>query len=118
MKQKIRFLLKKIAWCRVYFNRGYAVYFAMPMFFLNTALIVYNFLIKKLQFIPPEFNRFYIFALAFLCTFIPLAVLIGYLDYRKGLYKHEDSMARIVSPVTKDMFAYLERIEKKIDEKL
>lgn len=108
--RKLRKFVDKASLVRFYFLRGYQVYLAFPLTLINTSLIVYNFLIKKL---PIEIGYIQFVSL-FLFILAPLGFVVGYLDCRKGLYQREMEEAFKINPVYKNIMKGLNRIEKKI----
>ena len=67
----------------VYFRRGHGTWFAMWMSFLNFIVIQYRLLIENVWFLRNFFTSLSMFAAMFLAIYIPVATLVGWLDYKK-----------------------------------
>ena len=109
-------LIKVVGSIRYYFIQGHAVYFCYPLSILNFTLIFYNFLIKDLSFIPPQYNNFFIFAVVFISIFVPVCATAGYYDCKKGLWYEEQKKAFTVHPVWSELFKQLKNIQQDIDK--
>ncbi len=108
-----RKILTKIGIFRTYFMRGYSVYFAFPIGLVSTSLIVYNFLIVKIPFLLKIFSHYWLFFLIYSITLIPLSILIGKIDYKKGIYRHEQDEIVKHSPQWSKLFKKLDDMEFK-----
>jgi len=101
---------------RLYFMRGYGLYFAIVLTLVNTSLIVYNFLIIK---IPPLLNlfaHFWVFALAFLLGLIPFATIIGFFDFKRGTYRKEQLRVMELNPIWDIVFKRFDKTDKELQE--
>jgi hypothetical protein len=70
-------------------------------------------LIDNLTIIPEELKllRYYIFIFVF--TYIPGAIILGYWDMNRGTYRVEQKMAKELSPIWKEVFERLDKIEER-----
>jgi hypothetical protein len=94
---------KKIFKAWTFFRRGHGVYLVFIMSFMNFLVIQWRLLFEKVVILDAIFQRFYIFTLAFLACYVPFAVFIGWLDYRKGSVPVDLSESAKSSPYNKDM---------------
>lgn len=106
--------LKSALWnlslVRSYFLRGHNNWFAYVMSLLNFITISFYLLIDSLTFVPESFKfRYYI--LLFVLLYVPLAVIVGYWDLKKGTYKVEQTLAKNLSPIWTDLFTQLDQIK-------
>lgn len=109
MKSEIRTQLWTLSRLRTYFLRGHSNWFAYGMSFLNFITISFYLLIENLTIVPNSF-RFRDYALLFFMTYIPLAIIVGYVDMKKGTYRVEQKMAMEMSPIWTEVFEKLESL--------
>ena len=109
MKTEIRSQLWTLSRLRTYFLRGHSNWFAYGMSFLNFITISFYLLIENLTSVPDDF-RFRHYALLFFTIYIPLAIVVGYIDMKKGTYRVEQKMARELSPIWNEVFEKLENL--------
>lgn len=109
MKSEIRTHLWTLSRLRTYFLRGHSNWFAYGMSFLNFITISFYLLIENLTIVPDSF-RFRDYALLFFMTYIPLAIIVGYADMKKGTYRVEQRMAMEMSPIWTEVFEKLETL--------
>ncbi len=86
-----------------YFRRGYGVYLAFAISFINSVAIQYYLLIQEVPFLQVLFKNLYIFIIVFLVTYIPLATIIGWVDYKRGSVPVDTAIGARASPYAKDM---------------
>ena len=67
----------------VYFRRGHSSWFAMALGFLNFIVIQYRLLIENVPFLKNIFVRLWVFALLFIAVYVPVATLVGWIDYKR-----------------------------------
>ena len=67
-----------------YFRRGHSVYLIFAISFLNFVVIQWRLLIEQIDFLESVFHHFYVFTILFFITYIPLATIIGWIDYKRG----------------------------------
>lgn len=60
------------------------MYLVFLISFLNFTVIQYYLLIERLPLLKTIVPQLYIFIILFLLTYPPLAIIIGYFDYRRG----------------------------------
>jgi uncharacterized membrane protein YbhN (UPF0104 family) len=111
-KNHLRVIIDRGARMRQYFLRGHSSWFALAFSLINFTLIFYNLLFVNLFFIPEIFKSFSIFFIIFACLYLPIASLIGYLDFKKGTYKAEQQLTKEVSPVWREVFEKFTVLEK------
>jgi len=95
-----------------YFLRGHGAWFALLFSLITFTLIFYNLLIKNLYFVPDMFKSYTVFVLIFGSIYLPLATILGYLDYRKGTYAAEQVLQQELSPIWRNVFARLQKLEE------
>ncbi len=111
-KKLLRKGIDRTARIKQYFLRGHSAWFALLFSLLMFTLIVYNLLVKNLFFIPDELKSYSIFLILFGSIYFPLATLLGYLDFRKGTFSAEQIMQQELSPIWKDLFMRLTKLEE------
>jgi hypothetical protein len=52
------------------------------------------------------------FFIIFGFIYFPVAVIVGWLDFRKGTYRAEQQLTKEISPIWKEVFSKLERLEQ------
>jgi hypothetical protein len=112
LRKVLREAIDEGARLRQYFLRGHGNWFALIFSLLNFTLIFYNLLFKNLFFVPEILKSFSMFFIIFGITYFPLAVVIGWLDFRKGTYRAEQQLTREISPIWREVFSKLERLEE------
>lgn len=85
------------AW--IYFKHGHGNFFAFGLSFLNTTIIWYRLVIQQHTVLKNMISHLWQFALMFAAVYIPISIIIGYLDYKKGTVP----IAAQVNPYSKDM---------------
>lgn len=120
MNLRLRKLLRKIinhfGVYRLYFTRGYGLYFALILTIINTSILFYNFIVIKVPFLLNIFGQFWVFTTLFVMLLIPAGVIIGYLDYKRGPYRQEQLEIKKRSPVWKEVFEDFEQLKKELRE--
>jgi hypothetical protein len=111
-KKMLRKLIDRIARLKQYFLRGHNAWFALAFSLLNFTLIFYNLLFKNLFFIPEILKSYTIFFIIFGTMYFPLAIILGWLDFKKGTYKAEQTLALEISPIWNQVFTKLTNLEK------
>lgn len=87
----------------VYFSRGHSTYFVFFLSFANFVVIQYRLL---LDYVPPLqalFSSLTAFAVTFFLVYVPTAVVIGWLDYKKFAVPVTAALGALVSPYTRDV---------------
>jgi hypothetical protein len=112
---KIRSFLRKwidrISIIKQYFLRGHNSWFALAFTLINFTLIFYDLLFVDLYFIPPFLKSYFIFVIVFGALYFPLATFVGYFDMSKGTFSAEQNLHKELSPVWKEVFNRLSKIE-------
>lgn len=116
MKSRKRSLLALFGIFRLYLMRGHAMYFALPITMLNASLIIYNFLVKNLSWLPDKYKSYPLFLCAFIIILVPLAVVVGRLDYRSKIFKAETNRLSLHSPVWQRTWNKLDKIIEQIEK--
>lgn len=98
-----------------YFKRGHNSYFGFAISIFNFANISFVTLVSLNVFEPSIFS-YILLLIIFFCTYIPLTILIGRWDYKKGSFLVLQNLVRERSPLYLELFERLERIEKKLEE--
>ena len=86
-----------------YFRRGHSAYAAFALSFLNFVVIQYRLLV---EYVPPLkllFSNLLAFAAAFFLAYIPIATVLGWLDYRKYAVPVETALTARANPWMRDM---------------
>lgn len=86
-----------------YFRRGHGVYLVFSMSFLNFVVIQWRLLIEQIELLEAIFQHFYVFTILFFATYIPLATIIGWLDYKRGAVPVDETVAAKASPWIRDL---------------
>ena len=115
-KKILREIIDKFGRLKLYFLRGHSQWFVYIFSLTSFSLLFYNFLFKNLGFIPEYLKQFSIFFLLFIVLYIPLAIIIGYFDYKKGTFKAEQGIILEWSPIWKKMFTEIEVLNSKLDK--
>ena len=120
-KSLIRKWIDKLSILKQYFLRGHNSWFALGFALINFTLIFYQLFLVNLYFIPKYLKSYFVFVIIFSIIYFPLATLIGFFDFKKGTYSAEQNLQKEISPVWKELFSRINRIEqdnKKIIELL
>lgn len=112
MKHQARKGIDTGARLKQYFLRGHNSWFALAFSLLNFTLIFYNLLFKNLFFIPEILKSYSIFFMVFGSIYFPLAAFLGWLDFKKGTYRAEQSLTLEISPIWKEVFKKLSNLEE------
>jgi len=100
-----------------YFRRGHSTYLTFLLSFANFIVIQYRLLIETMQFLEPLFPKLSYFVITFLLIYVPVSIVIGWLDYRKGSVPTASILATQANPWAKDISKALMLIcEEKYDE--
>ena len=86
-----------------YFRRGHGVYLAFAMSFLNFVVIQWRLLIEQIESLEAIFQHFYVFTTLFFATYIPLATIIGWIDYKRGAVPVDATVAAKANPWFRDL---------------
>jgi hypothetical protein len=86
-----------------YFRRGHNIYLIFIISFLNFVVIQWRLLIEQIQLLEAFFQHFYIFTAIFMVSYISLATIIGWIDYKRGAFPVDQKIAAKVSPWAQDV---------------
>ncbi len=86
-----------------YFRRGHSTYLVFILSFANFIVIQYRLLVQYIPSMHVIFNSILVFTLAFFLAYIPLAVLIGWYDYKKLAVPVDQTLAVKSSPYHRDI---------------
>ncbi|RLG80811.1 MAG: hypothetical protein DRO13_02780 [Thermoprotei archaeon] len=86
-----------------YFRRGHSTYLVFLMSFANFVVIQYRLLIEYIPVLKLVFSSLAAFAITFFLVYVPLAVVIGWLDYEKLAVPVDTALAAKASPWVKDI---------------
>ncbi|MBQ03596.1 hypothetical protein CL673_02645 [Candidatus Bathyarchaeota archaeon] len=68
----------------IYFKAGHGGYLVYSMSIMNFVVLQHRLLIQYVPFLDKYLNKLSTFVALFFLTYIPLAVLMGYFEFRKG----------------------------------
>jgi hypothetical protein len=71
--------------------------------FLNFIVIQWRLLIEQIKPLEAFFKHFYVFTIIFFVTYIPLATIIGWIDYKRGAMPVDQTVAAKVNPWIQDL---------------
>ncbi|MCY3414109.1 MAG: hypothetical protein INQ03_20865 [Candidatus Heimdallarchaeota archaeon] len=108
-------ILLKLSILRTYFIRGHSNWFAYVISLVNFVTISFYLLIENLTIVPPSL-KFRHYLILFALIYAPLAIIVGFVDMKKGTYRVEQNMAKNLSPLWNDVFTRLERLDKQQKE--
>jgi len=66
-----------------YFRRGHGTYLVFLLSFANFMVIQYRLLIEYIPFLEALFSSLMAFAATFFLVYVPMATIIGWLDYKR-----------------------------------
>jgi hypothetical protein len=82
----------------IYFKAGHGGYLVYSMSIMNFIVLQHRLLIQYIPFLSKYLNKLSTFVALFFLTYIPLAVILGYFEYRKG----EMTRKPMLNPYTRD----------------
>ena len=82
----------------IYFKAGHGGYLVYSLSLLNFVVLQHRLLISYIPFLSRYMGRLSTFIVVFTSVYIPVAVIIGYLEYRKG----EITRRPMLNPYTQD----------------
>ena len=86
-----------------YFRRGHSTYLVFLLSFANFIVIQYRLLVEYIPAMKVLFTSLTVFAASFFFVYIPIAVLIGWYDYRKFAVPVDTSISAKASPWNRDI---------------
>ena len=110
-------LFNKLSLWRIYFIRGHTQYLAIILSLFNFIVIQFQLLWQNILENFGIFINIFDFAIIFSFFYFPLIILVGRWDYKNhlGSFQTEHQLHSEISPVWQKTFAYLKRIEEKLD---
>ncbi len=82
----------------IYFKAGHGGYLVYSMSIMNFIVLQHRLLIQYIPFLDKYLSKLSTFVALFFFTYIPLAVILGYFEYRKG----EMTRKPMLNPYTRD----------------
>ena len=86
-----------------YFRRGHSTYLVFLMSFANFIVIQYRLLVEYVPFFHIVFTNLTVFTLSFFLAYIPLAVIIGWYDYKRFAVPMDLRLSAKASPWNQDL---------------
>jgi len=91
----------------VYFRRGHNFWFAYLLSFANFIVIQYRLLVDYVPFLKFFFTTLWVFALTFVLVYVPLAIVVGWLDTKRLTRpKEQEVNPYFYKPVGKEKHIY------------
>jgi len=94
---------KRILRWWTYFRRGHNTYLVFLISFANFIVIQYQLLIKYITVLQIVFSSILIFAALFFIVYVPLAIIIGWYDYRKFAVPVDTELISKANPWVRDL---------------
>ncbi|MEM4273955.1 MAG: hypothetical protein QW420_06345 [Candidatus Caldarchaeum sp.] len=82
-------MLGRIIRYSIYFRRGHSVYLALLISLANFIVIQYRLVVQYMPGVELVFRELWIFAVSFLVSYMVLATVVGWLDFKKGSVRHD-----------------------------
>jgi len=95
--------LQRILRLWTYFRRGHSTYLVFFISFANFIVIQYRLLIEHIPPLKLLFTNILAFAAAFFLVYVPLAIIVGWLDYNRFAVPVESALAAKHSPWARDI---------------
>jgi len=86
-----------------YFRRGHATYLAFLMSLANFMVIQYRLLIEYVPFLEALFSSLTAFAATFFLVYLPIATVVGWLDYKKLAVPMDLTVRAQANPWVRDL---------------
>ena len=86
-----------------YFRRGHNAYLVFLVSFANFVVIQYRLLIQYVPALKMIFTSLTAFVIAFFLVYIPLAITIGWYDYKKFAVLMERRLGALANPRNRDI---------------
>jgi len=87
----------------VYFQRGHRSYLAFLISFANFVVIQYRLFIQYVSFLSQIFPHLLHFIAIFIVIYVPVSIVVGWLDYKKVSVPVETTLHVEVNPWNKDL---------------
>ena len=92
------------------FRQGHSIYLIFILSFSNFILIFYRLLVERVDFLDEVFSSLWVFVIAFIALYIPIAVLIG-AWHRRTQLKVDAEVAIRQNPMWAKMFRLMMDIQ-------
>ncbi|OYT51129.1 hypothetical protein B6U66_04490 [Candidatus Bathyarchaeota archaeon ex4484_135] len=86
-----------------YFRRGHNIYLVFLLSFANFIAIQYKLIIENMAILKDIFTHLSVFAAVFVLVYVPAAIIIGWLDYRRLAVPVDMTITAKASPWVKDL---------------
>jgi len=86
-----------------YFRRGHGTYLAFLLSFANFMVIQYRLLIEHMPLLRDVFFSLIAFAVTFLLVYVPVATILGWLDYKRLAVPIDLTISAKSSPWVQDL---------------
>jgi hypothetical protein len=86
-----------------YFRRGHGTYLVFLLSFANFMVIQYRLVIQHVPFLEALFSSLTAFVVAFFVVYLPMATVIGWVDYKKLAVPVDATVAAQASPWVRDL---------------
>jgi len=106
----MKFGKERLLRCWLYFRRGHSTYLVFFLSFANFIVIQYRLLVQYVPALNLIFTSLISFVIAFFLVYVPLAVAIGWYDYRKFAVPVEATVGARASPYNRDLALALKLI--------
>ena len=90
-----------------YFRRGHGTYLVFLLSFANFMVIQYRLLIEYIPFLEALFSSLMAFAVTFFLVYVPIATIIGWLDYKRFAVPVELTVMARANPWIQDLIRAL-----------
>ena len=86
-----------------YFRRGHNVYLIFAVSFLNFVVIQWRLLFEQIPSLEMLFQHFWIFTVIVTGVYLPLATIIGWIDYKRAAFPVDAIIATKANPWAQDL---------------
>lgn len=86
-----------------YFRRGHNVYLIFVVSFLNFVVIQWRLLFEYIPSLEMLFQSFWIFTVLVILIYLPLATIIGWIDYKRAAFPVDATIAAKANPWFQDL---------------
>jgi len=103
VREKILKYKNKLLRYWIYFQRGHSSYLVFLLSFANFVVIQYRLLIQYVSFLKIFFINLTSFLVTFLILYVPLAIIIGWIDYKRATVPAQIQLHLEVNPWRRDL---------------
>lgn len=86
-----------------YFRRGHSTYLVFLLSFANFIVIQYRLLVEYIPILKIIFSSLTAFLISFVAIYVPITVLIGWLDYKKFAAPVDMAVTARANPWVRDL---------------